>query len=247
MPALTWSRACRVGYSCCINSLLAAGLWVECHCRGSALPTTARFNWLIESSCGLQVDDDEDVYADVSAPEQNGSRRRFWQFNDSRPEPEPLIQPSRKQKSPKRRGPSAAHQPREVNMSGNSLSSRFAEPISWPSTTSETAYATEEGTEDSYTTPDGWTVINDSLIDSASQELEEEGSLGRRSMEHASLGNGTERSLEGAQEVGSSRGAQHSKRGTSSLASNGIPSTASQRGAERSIPSYLTLAVPPQP
>ena len=196
-------------------------------------------------------------------PEENVSRLRFWQFNDSRPEPEPLLQPSRKQKSPKRKSPS--QEPREVDLSANSISSRVAEARSSQSTAKEAAQLTEERSEGPYATSDGWTVINDSLMESAPGELRQP-----RSME--SLKDGSKRYLEGAQEVWSSKGAKHSRRegserngsrsvafdsaeaqqpeakaGVTSPASEGLPSTAKQRGAEPAIPSYLMTAHPPQP
>ena len=208
----------------------------------------------------MQVDDD-DAYDEVHVPEQNGSRRRFWQFNDSRPEPEPLLQPSRKQRSPKRR--SSSQQPKEVDMSANSLSSGLAEPTPLQTATKEAALVKGEGTEAPYTTPDGWTVINDSLIDSAAQKAEEDLLPRPRSWENGGLRNGSKRSLEGAQEAGSSKGAKHSKRespersnakpeadssgkeqlpgdaaGAIAVAPDSLPSTVKQAGADQVTPSY---------
>ncbi len=194
-------------------------------------------------------------------PEQSASRRRFWQFNDARPEPEPLLQPSRKQRSPKRK--SSSQQPKEVDMSANSLSSRLAEPESLQPAAKEAAHVREEGAEGPYTTPDGWTVINDSLIDSASGKTAEDLLPRPRSMENGGLRNGSRRVLEGAQEVGSSKGAKHSKRESSersngkseagssgmeqlpgvtaatiAVASDSLPSTIKQEGAEHFTLSY---------
>lgn len=202
-------------------------------------------------------------------PKESGSSRRFWQFNDSRPEPEPLLQPSRKQRSSKRK--STSQQPKEVDLSANSLSSRFAEPKPLQSTAKEAAHLTEERIEGPYTTPDGWTVINDSLMDSIPGESGEDNLQRHGSMENVSLRNGNKRYLGEAQEVGSSDGAKHSRRegserngsrsgesktaeeqqprtkaGATGPASEGFPSTAKQRGAEPAISSYLRIVALPQ-
>ena len=149
-------------------------------------------------SCWAQVDDDGDELVD--GRQQRGQKRRFWQFNDSRPEPEPLIQPARKQKASKRKASLSAQQPKEVDMSANSLSGS-ARPESAQLTAEQGIDATEEQTEGLFTTPDGWTVINDSLTDGASSGSEEDILPGSASLEEVSLL---------AQEAGSSTGVKHS-------------------------------------
>ena len=149
-------------------------------------------------------------------------------------------------------------------MSANSLSSRLAEPLSLQPAVSEAPHLAEAGSEGPYTTPDGWTVINDSLIDSAAQKAEEDVLPRPRSWENGDLRNGSKRVLEGAQEVGFSKGAKHSKRespersgakseanssgteqltgataGTIAVAADSLPSTVQQAGAE-----HLTLNYP---
>ena len=194
------------------------------------------------SLCGLQVDD-EDVYEEASLPEQDGSRRRFWQFNDSRPLPEPLLQPSRKQKSPKRKASSGAQQPREVDMSGSSLSSRFAEAVPLQSATAQAASVTDDGAEGPYTTPDGWTVINDSLIDSAVLDRVQESGSSRGAKQ--SRWESSERDNARSEAVSSAEGQQpEATAGASSLMSDGIH-TAKQRGAEHSLSSCLDCSPSP--
>ena len=220
-----------------------------------------------ESPCWLQVYDD--VCED--RPDQRGQKRRFWQFNDSRPEPEPLLQPSRKQKAPKRKGSHSTQQPKVVDMSASSLSSRSAKAKSAQLTTEQAASPTEEGIEGPYTTPDGWTVINDSLVNSASRGAEEDilpGSVGKANV---SLQRAYMVAAEGAQDVDSSTGVNDS--GSQSIepgkawpeavtfaeeqlpeataaarfkAPERIQSTAKQKGTEHPKPSHLTIALPPE-
>ena len=176
---------------------------------------------------------DDEVHGEEDGHQQRGQKRRFWQFNDSRPEPEPLIQPARKHKASKRRAGLSTQQPKEVDMSASSLSSRSAKPGVGQLMAEQGTRATAEQTEALYTTPDGWTVINDSLADSASNVSEEDAEYaqGGGSSTDGKHGDSSERS-EAVLEAFDSAKEQPPEAAATSKAPEEIQATAKQKGVD---------------
>lgn len=149
-------------------------------------------------------------------PDQSGQKKRFWQFNGSRTQPDQPDQQPSKQKASKQKDPST-QPPTEMDMSQNSLSSHSMhnaeldhEPDSQPAE-EEVILLTEGGVGGPFKFSDGWTVINDSLDESFTPESDPDTPGLLHSVEDVILTRTYLKIVGGSEEVGASKGPQHSK------------------------------------